>query len=79
MYHFGSSPAFYHLFGRISGNTLDSFGTRCHSKHITCFCYRTLVVGARSGSRPHHTTYGNSYGAHQRNGGSVQCCLRQHR
>jgi hypothetical protein len=37
------------------------------------------VVGARSGSRPHYTTYGNSYGVRQRNGGSAQRCLRQHR
>ena len=52
VYHFGSTATFYHIFGRISGITLDSFGTQCHSRHIACLRYRTQAYGARSGSRP---------------------------
>jgi hypothetical protein len=46
MYHLGSLPTFYHFFGGITGNTLDSSGTQCHSKHISCFRYRTQEVGS---------------------------------
>jgi hypothetical protein len=63
MYHLGSLPIFYHFFGGITGNTLDSSDTQCHSKHIVCLRYRTQAIGARSGSRPHYTTYGNPYRA----------------
>jgi transcriptional regulator with XRE-family HTH domain len=56
VYHFGSNPVLVDISGGISGNTLDSPGTRCKSRHITCLRYRTQVYGAGSGNRPHDKT-----------------------
>ena len=42
MYYLGSITIFYNLFSGITGNTLDSSGTQCQSKHITC-----VVIGRK--------------------------------